>query len=271
MTSPTSAGPIELLLSYSREIVELQHKVHMKRLQLRFMYGSGALSLAVGISSFGATAVTWRKVDLGPINAAMIPLALILGAVSFGFYIYMSDHPLPKLKALLLNLDIAEERKRLSASQLHLDTSIRQFSYKDSIPGDLESLRKEATHYRRIHNFFQSIIILGSLGTTTAAALTDAPSPYKEITIGLSFLVGMSAGFTGYFKYKERGFYLQQTADAIEQHTTAFDLGIPPYANQDPAANLGALVREVENLRVEQRKRQQQLDQPHEGARPAAN
>ena len=32
----------------------------------------------------------------------------------------------------------------------------------------------------------------------------------------MTFAVGIASGFMGYFKYKERSFYLQQTADAIE-------------------------------------------------------
>lgn len=269
MAMAANVGPIELLLSYSREIVELQNKVRIKRLQLRAMYGFAAAALIGVLSSLGATAATWRDLDLKEFNSVVITLTLISGAVATGVRLYMVDHPLPRLSDLLLDLDMAEERKRLSASQLHLDVRVRRFSYVDSIPRELDSLRKEATHYRRIHNFFQSVIIVGSLATTTAASMTDAPSPYKEITIGLSFIVGMSAGFTGYFKYKERGFYLQQTADAIEQHATAFELGLPPYVGQD-AENLASLTREVENLRVEQRKRQQQLDQPHEGSRDQA-
>ncbi|ORB42861.1 hypothetical protein BST41_07660 [Mycolicibacterium porcinum] len=125
-------------------------------------------------------------------------------------------------------------------------------------------MRAEAKRYGRIHNAFQSIIIIGSLGTTTAASLAATPSSLKWVTVGLSFLVGVSAGFTGYFKYRERSFYLQQTADSIEQNLSAFDLGIHPYDATDESLNLHKLATDIEIIKAEQRKRQQQLDQPHE-------
>ncbi|MFC4330102.1 hypothetical protein ACFPC0_20410 [Streptomyces andamanensis] len=68
-------------------------------------------------------------------------------------------------------------------------------------------------------------------------------------------------------EYRERAFNLQQTSDAIEQHVTAYDLAIPPYNQQDEAANLEKLAENVEMLRVEQRKRQQLLEHQSRKAR----
>lgn len=83
--------------------------------------------------------------------------------------------------------------------------------------------------------------------------------------MGITFAVAAAAGFAGYYKWRERAFYLQQTADEIERHATAFDLGIHPYDEGGEHSRLAKLAREIEMLRVEQRKREQQLDQPHEG------
>ncbi|WDT52556.1 hypothetical protein [Streptomyces sp. G7(2002)] len=66
-------------------------------------------------------------------------------------------------------------------------------------------------------------------------------------------------------RFAERGFNLQQTADPIEQHVTALDLAIAPYNLGDEKENLRLFAENVEALRVEQRKREQQLDQPHQG------
>ncbi|KNB50369.1 hypothetical protein AC230_26510 [Streptomyces caatingaensis] len=84
--------------------------------------------------------------------------------------------------------------------------------------------------------------------------------------MGITFSVGAAAGFTGYYKWRERAFYLQQTADDIERHATAFELGIHPYDDPDEDVRLAKLAKEIELLRAEQRKREQQLDQPHEGS-----
>ncbi len=97
------------------------------------------------------------------------------------------------------------------------------------------------------------------------SAVYEQPQPGKAIMISLGAFVSLTTAVTGYFKYRERAFNLQQTSDAIEQHVTAFDLAIAPYNQKDEAVNLEKLAENVEALRVEQRKRQQQLEQPNQG------
>lgn len=75
----------------------------------------------------------------------------------------------------------------------------------------------------------------------------------------------------GYFKYRERGFYLQQTADAIQQELDSAELGIFRYAEHDGPTTMRMLVEEVERLKAEQRKREQSLDQPSDGRRDNAS
>ncbi|MER5218315.1 DUF4231 domain-containing protein [Streptomyces sp. NPDC002838] len=269
MTRPiqSASGPTEQLLAHTTAILELQEKIRTRKIQLRTLYGTGFAALFAALAIYVATISTWRTVDLAKVNRIAIPLT-VLCAIACGVLAYMererATQDRKSVRKLQLELEIAEERRLLQASQLGVPVTQRQFTYKDSLPRELDQLRTEAQHYRRIHNAFQSIIIIGSLGTTTAASLADNPGYLKWVTVGLSFTVGLSAGFTGYFKYRERSFYLQQTADAIEQHATAFELGIPPYTG-DENDNLSKLTKEVESLRVEQRKREQQLDQPHEG------
>ncbi|MEY9994232.1 hypothetical protein ABIE67_006264 [Streptomyces sp. V4I8] len=274
MTEPdqTTSGPTEQLLEHKTEILELQARIRTRKLQLRTLWGTGLITAFGVVSIFIATVATWRTVDIGKINGIAIPLTILCG-ITFGFLLEMENRDSEgesniderkSVRQLELELEIAEERRLLQAKQLNVPVDQRQFTYKDSLPRELDQLRAEAQHYRRIHNAFQSVIIIGSLGTTTAASLADTPSYLKWVTVGLSFAVGVSAGFTGYFKYRERSFYLQQTADAIEQHATAFELGIPPYTGE-ATENLAKLTKDVEALRIEQRKREQQLDQPHEG------
>ncbi|WP_203618508.1 DUF4231 domain-containing protein [Streptomyces bauhiniae] len=261
----STSGPTEQLLGHKTAILKLQDEIRTRKIQLRTLYGSGLITAFGVLAIYIATVATWRTVDIGKVNRIAIPLTIACG-ITFWVLAYMEhERQEPKsVRRLQLELEIAEERRLLQAKMLDFPVDQRQFTYKDSLPRELDQLRTEAQHYRRIHNAFQSIIIMGSLGTTTAASLAETPSYLKWVTVGLSFAVGVSAGFTGYFKYRERSFYLQQTSDAIEQHATAFELGIPPYTGGE-AENLAKLTKEVEFLRVEQRKREQQLDQPHEG------
>jgi hypothetical protein len=79
----------------------------------------------------------------------------------------------------------------------------------------------------------------------------------------MTFIVGIASGFMGYFKYKERSFYLQQTADAIESEWEAVEVGIGRYENYaNEEERLAEFVAEVHRLKSEQKKRQQNLEQP---------
>ncbi|MEV8634016.1 DUF4231 domain-containing protein [Streptosporangium sp. NPDC051023] len=270
MSNPVEvrSGPHELLLGYNEKILDLHEAIRVRKIQVRSLLVSGFISVFATVVIFSVTVATWGRYDVGPWNRVAIPLVILCGA----FFVWQLDVEYKRsgdrkktVRRLRLDLELAEESRRIYASNLNLPVYHRQYSYKEDVPRELRQLRTEAKYYRRIHNVFQAIIIVGSLGTTTAASLADTPAPLKWVTVALSFAVGVSAGFTGYFKYRERSFYLQQTADAVEQHVSAFELGIPPYEERDERVNIYRLAREIELLRVEQRKRQQQLDQPYEG------
>lgn len=83
----------------------------------------------------------------------------------------------------------------------------------------------------------------------------------------LSGFVGISAGVTGYFKFRERGYNLQSTADEIEKHYNASQFMLDEYAGSDPNSPLSEddrlriFARFVERLKEEQRKRELQLEQ----------
>jgi hypothetical protein len=95
------------------------------------------------------------------------------------------------------------------------------------------------------------------------SAIGQAPG-FKWVAVVLSISVGIEAGFTGYFKFRERSMNLRQTADAIEHEFNAAELGIRRYRGQEADELLAELDDQVEWLREEQRKREQQLEQPVE-------
>ncbi|MEU4724739.1 DUF4231 domain-containing protein [Nonomuraea dietziae] len=156
---------------------------------------------------------------------------------------------------------IREDIRWLEASNV-VEATVHQQLYKADIAAIVAQYQSESEKYRKIHNRLQSLIIIGSLSTTTAAALEAALPGHRWITVILSFLVGLAAGFMGYFKFRERSFYLQQTSDAIEQEANAMILRVGDYKGLDTPGALTLLVERVESFRNEQRRRQQQLDQP---------
>ncbi|MFG2925715.1 DUF4231 domain-containing protein [Streptomyces sp. NPDC048305] len=120
--------------------------------------------------------------------------------------------------------------------------------------------------YRRVHNSLQFLIMVGSTAVTAIAALDPQDWNWQSLSVvGIGFSVTLASAFTGYSRYRERSYFLRQTADAIEEELNAVILGIGEYRQfaqdqQDEA--LAHFTQRVEALRNEQRRHEQQLDQP---------
>ncbi|MWK35830.1 DUF4231 domain-containing protein [Actinomadura sp. J1-007] len=166
-----------------------------------------------------------------------------------------------------LELELARERevrKRL-ISEAETPVRVRRTSYKEDAYADIDQLRQESNSYRRINNCLQGLLIIGSFAATAIAGVATSHAVLRWATPAVTFLVGISSGFMGYFKYKERSFYLQQTADSIEQEWEAVEIGVGRYKNiADENERLEEFVAEVHRLKSEQKKRQQNLEQPAE-------
>ncbi|WP_245775739.1 SLATT domain-containing protein [Saccharopolyspora flava] len=166
-----------------------------------------------------------------------------------------------------LELILSQERdaRRLLIASSAITPKIRRVAYKEEAYHDIDQLRSESKGYRRTNNILQGVIIIGSLGATATSGVAVDAVTLRWVTVGITFAVGISSGFMGYFKYKERSFYLQQTADAIEQEWEAVEIGVGRYKrceSEDEA--LAEFVEEVHRLKAEQKKRQQNLEQPPE-------
>jgi hypothetical protein len=107
----------------------------------------------------------------------------------------------------------------------------RNRSYREAIPAEGERLRAEGRRYSRWHNGFQWLLIFCSAAIPAVTALYDPPQPGRGLLIGLGAAVSVITSAMGYYKFRERSFNLQQTADSIEQHLAALDLAIPPYSD----------------------------------------
>jgi hypothetical protein len=260
---------VDFLVAYRRSAASLTGQLRLARMARSLVVGSVVGAFLVAGGGAVSNAVAWGWFDMLPYNlAGGVVLALFLGVFVIGRRMN-AGHPegeSPKsVAALQLELDLLEERRVLLAAAGSRSARDRQYSYRETIPQEIERLRRETRRYRRVHNFFQWSLFVASVTMSVTAAIYDLPQPGKAILIGLGAFVSFITAVTGYFKYRERAFNLQQTADAIEQHVTAFDLAIAPYNQADETVNLERLAENVETLRVEQRKREQQLEQPHQG------
>ncbi|MEV0887704.1 SLATT domain-containing protein [Streptomyces microflavus] len=266
---------VEGLLQHDRKILELRHEISRTRTRRFILVSTYSSAPALLLLLFLGNIATWGRIDLSRVNIAGIPTLITLLILCpivryFSCGQVFDGNVIPEWKpgyaiAKRIDLELAIERKRLSAASIDLPTETRRHIYRETVPVAVEQYRSSGLRYRRVHNVFQSIIIIGSLATSTAASLAETPAPYKWITVGTSFSVGIAAGFTGYFKFRERSFYLQQTADSIEEEYDAVNLKVGRYKGSiDDEAALLEFTERVETLKNDQRKRQQQLDQTTE-------
>ncbi|MFI9589059.1 DUF4231 domain-containing protein [Nonomuraea sp. NPDC052265] len=165
-----------------------------------------------------------------------------------------------------------DQKRRTRVDPATDDTGVLepQAAYRERIPDLISEYRNRASYYRRIHSWLQSVVIVGSIAASSITSLAIAIQAVQWIAAIVTFGVGVAAGFIGYFKYRERSMYLRQTADAIEQEWQAAELQIRHYRSLSPRELLSTLAETIELLREEQRKREQQLEQPSDESRPSA-
>jgi hypothetical protein len=267
-----SGAITDTLIEHRREIADLLQRIKNRRLQVFGLYATPILLILTLLVWAGLKLFIWLHGDTPTsVNAIFAVTALVLGIASaaqavaeFGDGSPWRDSETP-VRELKLELSLVEERHVLEARRHTPYAADRQASYKERIPGEIARLRRESRHYRRLHLLMQWLLFISSAAITAVTAWYDPPQPAKGALIGLGAMVTVITAASGYFKPRERAFNLQQTADNIEQHTTALELGIAPYSAADEKENLRLYATTVEGLRAEQRMREQQLDQPQQG------
>lgn len=263
----------EQILILNHEIRQIEHALNTARRRRKW----SNLSLVFGpVLAVLLYVAWWMPIDTLIKVAVYIPTLPIVVAFCVssyrlkrnpGGFMLSSDGSRTLITEGDLELDLARKRdtRKLVIANAEVDTKVRRITYKEDAYSDIDQLRTESRRYRRLNNTLQGFLIIGSLAATgTSGVATELPI-LRWVTLILTFLVGISSGFMGYFKYKERSFYLQQTADAIEQEWEAVEVGIGRYKRIDNEDDrLAEFVEEVHRLKAEQMKRQQNLEQSSE-------
>ncbi|MBT1184915.1 DUF4231 domain-containing protein [Streptomyces sp. CJ_13] len=261
-------------LDVYRDIAKAERKLTRARSVARVRrvaLSVAALSLLVGV---GWTAWTWATPSrfVGPDIWCAILIALCLGGAKADKRRRGSTESTADLED---GLDITRGSARVVSALRDTSLDLQRGLYREDAADVIEQHRADSRKYRRVHNMLQNFIMIGSAATTTVAALdTGGKLTWQNVTIvAIGFAVTLSAAFTGYYKYRERSYFLLQTADSIEEEVNAFTLGIGPYSEYDQDQRSQALklfTQRVEDRRNEQRRRQQQLDQPADQTAPSS-
>ena len=139
--------------------------------------------------------------------------------------------------------------------------------YKDELFQAISQYQRKANQNRWMYFTMQIVIIACSLfvGGLTSG-LTNLISIFGSHWLAplLSFIVSFLTAMVTLFRPRERSYNLQQTADAIQYEIACANRHIYGYKNLSGRELYTRLAEEVEKLRNEQRKRQQQLEQASE-------
>lgn len=271
------------LLALTAEIREYEHWAKVARRRRRFAivsYVLGPMLLLALYSMFWLPGFSRSTLVALSIPALAIVIGLGVHAVRFA-----SDpgagpklpvegeknwrgKPLTKRRSEgQIDLLVATKRdsRKLKVAGGTFDQQTRRLIYKDEAYSEIEKLRNDSKRYRNVNNALQAVLIIGSISATAASGVSSGGGPIRWVVVGVTLAVGIASGFMGYYKYKERSFYLQQTADAIEHEWEAFEVGVGRYRYcETEEIALKEFVEEVHRLKSEQRKRQQNLEQPPE-------
>ena len=221
-----------------------------------------AIFAAYAIPVILITVFTFGRFDMSPFIFILVGSSaiLIVSGVVYSSATVLDE--LPSIKSIESELGALKQDRRILEGSLKLTALEAKVSRLEEAERDIDQLNKEGSKNRVYHNLLQSIIIVGSLSATTLSGLSlgsiDAALPAAAI----SLIVGISAGFAGYFKFRERSYYLNSTADAIEHEVVEFEQGIGRYRNREPAEALKEFISETHRLRKEQKKQAQDLDRP---------
>ncbi|GAA2283205.1 hypothetical protein GCM10010430_80950 [Kitasatospora cystarginea] len=232
----------------------------------RALGGTGAVSALLGGLGWhlaNRQDASWYP----PVDIACAVLATLSAAVAVTAWVSLwAEYGTGRAEA---QLELAREAFRSVAAYANPSLGWRRRLYREEVADIVGQYKADSRKYRRVHNVLQSLIMAGSAATTTLAALDSGyPARWHSFTLtGVGFAITLAAMFAGYYKYRERSYFLQQTADAIEEEAYALALGVGAYqefGSDEEDLALARFTQRVEDLRNEQRRRQQQLDQPAE-------
>ncbi|XUL85465.1 SLATT domain-containing protein [Streptomyces galilaeus] len=204
------------------DVLEAEHQLARRlRSDRVWRYGTAAIELAplTGIAGTAATWHTSRFTVGGTLGFTVIVLA---GAVMT--YDYRKHRQYLKTRPHL-EARLADKQEQLRRHQAEHQPGLeaRRKLYREEITGVVAQYQTDSRRYRGIHNSLQTLIMTGSAATTTIAALdTGNQLTRQSVTLTLiSFAITLAAMFTGYYKFRERSYFLQQTADSVEEEANA--------------------------------------------------
>jgi len=197
---------------------------------------------------------------------------LFIGQIIYFFLDYYSAGDPHGFRAIHRIKNLISLKEDIEEVQLHLRildefiTARRplQEKYQEELTLTVAEYKRRANRNRRMYFFLQILIIFCSLLVTGLTSGLNKFFGNPWVTPAISFSVSFLTAMVTLFRFREKGHNQQQTADAVEFESSCYKKGIFGYKNLSDTEAFTRFAEEVEKLRNEQRKRQQQLEQSSE-------
>jgi hypothetical protein len=204
---------------------------------------------------------------LATIGGVSIAVALIGGiimtAAYAGSYQYRDEVKIHQEQLRKERQYLTKLRRQLKQYDEYIANQLpTPVQHAERLPLLIATYRTQANRYRQQFVIVQVIVIILSVAVTSLSGgwLDRYISLPWTIPVG-SGLISLFSTFLLFFKPREKGTNLQETADAMDLEFKACGLGIEPYAGLDEEKALLLLAKRTEDLRKDQLQRQQQLEQ----------
>lgn len=154
----------------------------------------------------------------------------------------------------------SEKSARIRLSEAAVKSVL--WNYHSDVAVAIEDYRSGASRHRRIGNWFQGFIIIASVGVSLLVTASGQFAQLQWTAVIISFLVASATSLNGYFKFRERGVNMQRAADDLEYEYNSAELAINNYRNEkNEVDRLKSFAERSERIKLDQRKREQQLEQ----------
>ncbi|WP_157901964.1 SLATT domain-containing protein, partial [Streptomyces kanasensis] len=199
------------------DVRQTERDLARRRRRIRTVGFALAVAGGAALAALLWTVLTWGS----PSRFLRVDITCGVVALVSGAAAWIAAPPRGQLSLEQLEDMLATNREalRFLSALIHPTLKERRSLYREDVAGVIEQHRTDSRKYRLIHNTLQNLIMIGAASTTTVAALdTRNQFTWQNITIvAVGFTVTLAAAFTGYYKYRERSYFLLQTADAIEE------------------------------------------------------
>ena len=234
--------------------------------------GQSSVSSAQCCSLFNYPAVNSIFLPTSVVSGIVAILAVIVAGVAYASYLDTYKY---KQKATYEQLRCKKRTlKKLMQKLAYIDELALRYltaeQYKHQLPLLIKSYRIRGDRFRRGFTGVSVTTILFSAAITSLSGgwidkYVSVPWAIPVLSISISVLTSL----TLFFKFREKGANLQETADKLDLEYMSCTLGIGDYKHLPKDEAIVILAERAEALRKEQQQRQLQLEQSSQAEQKA--